>query len=186
MDRPDAAVVRGLSKVDLEARGYGEDSAFEPLVAQANAYLEQVTWRPLATMPAELEPIALQVVRMRAEQLVFLAQEEYVETVTDDAVASFSAGPYSETRTDRTKPAGKFLINSWPALNEALWLLLGGMPGEDNALVEQRREYWLGLLAGVNAPAWGVTEVDWSAPDAMGLANTLGPVNPGLDFYPHD
>lgn len=160
---PTAADIRAMSKVDFDALGYGDDSDLQVVVDQALAYLTWVTARPFDdTMPPPLEPIALQASRMRTEQVAFQSQEDYVETGTDDVVGSFSAGRYSETRHDPLRKGESRALNSWPALNELLWLLLGTSAAYPNDAVDAQRAYWMELLTGVVAPALAITEVDWS------------------------
>jgi hypothetical protein len=151
MDRPDAASVRAMSKVDFGTLGYEEDADLQVVVDQANAYIEFVTGQTLdANMPTEFEKLAGQAVRMRTEQVAFQAQEDYVETVNDDAVSSFSAGSYSETRRDNN--AKRNVLNLWPGLNDLLWMMM----------TADKYDYWMGLLTGVNAPAFSITEVAWT------------------------
>lgn len=150
MDRPDAASVRVMSKVNFDDLGYSDDTDLQVVVDQANAYFEWVTGRPLdTTMPSGLAPLAAQAVRMRSEQVAFQAQEDYVDTATDDVISSFSAGTYSETRRDPTK---RILVNSWGALNDLLWM----------AMTPEKYDYWQELLSGVIAPSFEITEVAWS------------------------
>jgi hypothetical protein len=179
MTRPDAAFIRSISQVDFAARGYPEPAGTDPdplqfVVAGANSYVEFITWRLLdASMPTMLEPIAQLAVRMRTEQVVMQGQEDTVETAGDvDLISSFSAGAYSETRKDPERRAEQRALNPWPALNDVLWMLLGLVPGEDNELVDGRRDYWRYILGmAPNPPAWSTVEVDWS----QGLSgNSLG------------
>lgn len=165
MDTPTAEVINDLSRVDFEAleEPFAVPDELQPVVDQANAYVQLITSRRFdSSMPALFEPIALAAVRMRTEQIAYQAQPDYVETVNDDAVQSFSAGSYSETRTDLRNRSEHKALNTWPALNDALWMLLGLAPGEANDIVDAQREYWISLLTGAHAPAFGVTEVDWS------------------------
>lgn len=150
MDRPDAELIRERSKVDFDSLGFTDDDQLQVVVDQANAYVEWVGGRALdSTMPANLATIAEQAVRMRTEQVAFQAQPDYIEAATDDAVSSFSAGNYSETRRD--PPTKRTLLNEWVALNDLLWMLM----------TTDQFDYWTNLLTGVHAPAFEVTEVAW-------------------------
>lgn len=163
METPDAAAVRAvLPKFDWEGR-VGDNEALQPLVDEAVAYVQTVTWRNLdSTMPASLASIALRAVALRAAQVAVQSEDDYAGTVNDDSISSFSIGPYSETRRDPSRRGEQKALNVWPALEQALWLLLALTPGEVNPLVDERHDYWLAQLAGVHAPAFSLTEVDWN------------------------
>jgi hypothetical protein len=186
MDRPDASRVREISQVDFDGRGFptpeGTDS--DPLqlyVDRACAYVEFITARPLdATCPAMLEPIAEQAVQMRTEQIMFQTSDDSAETAGDfDLIASFGAGTYNETRRDATTAQGQVKpLNPWPALNDLLWMLLTLVPGEANAVVEARADYWRGL-AGPVPPAWEIIEVDWSGGLGLSSGRLPGWMAPG-------
>lgn len=163
MDRPDAAAILKLSKVDFDALGYGDEGDMQVIVDQADAYVEFVTARGLdSSMPSQLASIATQTCRMRTEQIAFQAQEDYIEGAADDIVGSFTAGSYSETRHDPTRRGETKALNSWPALSDLLWLLLGTTSSLPNDAVDERREYWMMMLMNIFAPAFAVTEVAWA------------------------
>jgi hypothetical protein len=176
MQTPDAAAVRAaLPKFDWDGRVGPLDTVpnpdvdpVQPFVDEAVAYVQTVTWRTLdATMPSGLAAIALRAVALRAAQTSVQDDDDYVGTVNDDSIASFSIGPYSETRRDSSTLRGgrspaQERLNAWPALEQALWLLLSLQPGETNALVDERRDYWRSMISGINAPAFSLTEVDWT------------------------
>jgi hypothetical protein len=106
VDAPSPDDVRGmLPKFDWAARGYaaGTPDPLQPLVDEAVSYVTLVTGRPIdATMPAVLVATANRAITLRTAQDVLLGDDAYVETVMDDAIVSFSIGPYSETRARRT------------------------------------------------------------------------------------
>lgn len=160
------------SKLKWRKLGYPSATDIEEQVAQALAYVSIVTGRyfdPASTylplMANYLEaPVALnstgealyllakQAVRMRTEQIVMQEQAAYIDTITDDAIQSFSAGPYSETRRDPTRRGEQKALNTWGGLNELLWLLMTG----------ERYDYWVSNLTGTHTPDFVVEEVDWS------------------------
>jgi hypothetical protein len=184
VNRPDAAAIRSLSKVDFAALGFTDDTELQQVVDQALSYIEWVTARTYdATMPPPLAPVALQAARMRTEQIAFQAQEDYAETAADDVVSSMSVGSYSETRTDPNRRGEKRSLNSWPALTELLWLLLGTSAVYPNDLVDAQRDYWNSLLNGVNAPAGFVSEIMWSPEMYAGEAG-LGYEGGGYNYVP--
>jgi hypothetical protein len=178
MTTPDVNTVKAISKVDFESLEQSfDDPQLAVVVGQANAYISQVTGRQFASMPLGLEPIATQAVVLRTEQIALRAQEDYVETANDDVISSFSAGSYSEQRVDQAKKNRP--LNTNPALNELLWMLLSPYPGYPDPNVDAMYDYWLGLLNGEHAPAFEVSEVDWSgtgsglffpsSPDDLGM-----------------
>ena len=186
---PTAAEVRERSRLDFAGEGYPEDDG--PLGLQQRVVDPAVNWLWYVTARSysdaqtdqypQVEDMLDLAVRMRSEQIVLQARLDQLETAADiDMIASFSAGLYSETRrgyNDTAKPPK--MLNPWPPLNDLLWLLLGLFPGETNDLVSDRYDYWVGLLTGAVAPAWGTVEVDWGR--GMGLWRK-GPA--GLDAWP--
>lgn len=155
MNRPDAASVDAMSQVVFEDLGYSvDDGTLQVLVDQAIGYIEWVSGRFLdENLPITLDVLATQAVRMRTEQIAFQSQPDYIETATDDAVASFSAGSYSETRRDQTRRGEQKALNAWGALSELLWMLM----------TDDKWDYWTGFLSGVHGPAFAVTEIAWSS-----------------------
>jgi hypothetical protein len=189
VERPTAETIRGLSALPFADYGFGDGEEapdkLDAQVASACAYVEWVTgWLIETTVPAPLEPLITDAVRMRTEQNVMVAQPENIETAGDiDLVQSFTAGSYSETRRDpqsvaRGGQAGMGVINPWPALNALLWLLLGTTTQYPDAAVDARYDYWRQLLSGVNAPAWTAIEVDWSAYDHSPYGFSYGTPEP--------
>jgi hypothetical protein len=127
-------------------------------------YLTAYTGRPIdSTMPPPLVSIAEEAVQLRVEQVCYQEQPDYVETVNDQAVQSFSAGNYSETRHEpgRSRYAGATTglpdLNPNAALNRDIWLLC----------TPAMQEYWRYILQGQGAPAIETTEVDWGNYDAL-------------------
>jgi hypothetical protein len=170
-----ADVRRRTGSVDWDELGYPEpDPELQPPVADpldevvldATAYVATVTGRywdgtPIPTLGSGAFPVIVtageeflyaQAVRMRTVQVAFQEQGDYSESATDDVVGSFSAGSYSETRADPNRRGESKAVNSWPALESLLWLLM----------TDDQRDYWRYLAGGVNAPATLTTETDWS------------------------
>lgn len=168
MDTPDVEAITTWSKVPFDSLDQPfSDDDLEVALARSIGYIQFVTGRMLDdSMPAEFEALAQQATQMRVEQLAYQAQPDYTETGTDDQVANFSAGNYSETRRspgDRAKaePGRIPPINSWPALNELLWMLC--TPDKQNYWQEQFAE---------GIPAFEVTEMDWQDYIAMPGGNS--------------
>jgi hypothetical protein len=181
---PTPTDIRAWSKLDLDREGYaeGEDALLSVQLERAVAYLGYVTGRTYDQAQTDQFPMAKtmldQAVQMRTEQVILSLSDDALSSVGDiDTIASFSAGPYSETRKDTTDNK-RTALNPWPPLNDLLWLLLGLMPGETNDAVLDRYDYWRALLSGINAPAWQVVEVDWGR--GLGLNDWPSPVYHGL------
>lgn len=156
MDAPTAADVREVAKLDFAGLGYpaGSPDDLDLIVEMAVAYVEQMTGRTFASMPPELEPLALQAVTMRTEQLVYYNQADFVEASVNDRIQSFSVPGYSETRAAGATASYKMgLVNPWVALHELLWLLM----------TPEAKEEWQNVVMGRDAPAFEVSEVDWAA-----------------------
>ena len=153
MDRPDAAAVKlVLPTVPWAELGFTDDAVLDPLVEMANAYVEAVTGRLLdASMPTTLDDLALQAVALRTAQNIYDFQGDRIEDLTDAGIVSFSVPGYSETRRDPTSTFKASMINSWPMLNELLWLLA----------TDEMRDEWLETFAGGVRPAFAYEEVDW-------------------------
>lgn len=153
MTTPTAADIRSWSKLDFDSLTYSDDSDLQRVLDQAISYVEFVTGRRAdPSLPSELEGLMRQALQMRTEQVVYQAQADAIETASDDTLQSFSAGGYSETRHDATRRGESKMLNPWQALNDILWMLM----------TDDKLDYWNYRLAGLNAPAWSVTEVDWS------------------------
>jgi hypothetical protein len=169
VDTPTATDVRAWSKLAFDEYGFGEyDGAggvdpLDRLVTAACDYITFVTTRVIdADTPTMLVSMIEDAVQLRVEQTVMQRQTEHIETAGDiDMISSLSVAGYSESRRD-TSAKEPGTLNPWPALDALLWRLLSPMPGEDNAVLDDRRAYWQQLLSGQPAPAWETVEVDWS------------------------
>jgi hypothetical protein len=161
VDAPTADDIKTWSRLDFQGDYDTSDDQLEVEVGRAVNYVWQVTGRPIdSTFPDPLVSIAQQAIQMRTEQLVLQAQEDYVETATDDLIQNFNAGSYSESRREPLRltrggsQAGMIPVNSWPSLNEMLWMLM----------TDDMQDYWRALFGQI-IPAFEVSEVDWSLSD---------------------
>lgn len=159
MDTPTALDVRAWSNrnFDWADRGYpsGEDpDSLTTLTTWAVSWLQSVTGRLFDSTltDATLVGLAQQATLYRVQQLAYESQEDYQETATDDVVASFTAGSYSETHVDPIKRAMTRTLNQNPGLARVLWALM----------TPEMVDYWTALLSGKAVPAFDVTEVDWA------------------------
>lgn len=161
METPTAEDVRARSRIDFSAyvapEPYDVDTdPLTPLVAEAVAYVEQLTCRvPLSDVPDNLAPLAQQAVRMRVEQLVFSETPDTIETAVDDDVQSFTAGSYSETRRDRQGFIKSGALNGWGALDRVLWLLM----------TQECRDAWVAQQQGGGVAWFDTTEIDYDGTD---------------------
>lgn len=133
-------------------------------IARACDYLTAYTGRPMdSTMPPPLVNIAEEAVQLRVEQVCYQEQPDYVEVANDQAIQSFSAGNYSETRHEpgRSRYAGATTglpdLNPNAALNRDIWLLC----------TPAMQDYWRYIMQGVGAPTIATTEVDWNNYDGL-------------------
>lgn len=167
MDRPAVTDVKTWSRLDFSSLDEPfTDTDLENVVTRACDYIESVTGRRIdATFPVPLTSICQECVQLRTEQVVLQAQTDYLETVADDQIQSFSAGGYQETRvlgasrarTGRQPPTGYPPVTPLVALNERLFLLM----------TEDMRDYWRSILMGTPIPAFEVTEADWGNYDGQ-------------------
>lgn len=175
---PTADDVYAESKLPWRRLGYPDATSIEHLILDAVGYVTWITGRYFSDFgypqgidgaePIAAEPVLTRglrrAVRMRAEQLAKQDQPGYIDTATDDLIASFSAGPYSESRRDPTRRGEQRILNMWPGLNDLLWQLM----------TEERFEYWRLILGMANAPAFSVEEVDWSLVGKSALFEASG------------
>jgi hypothetical protein len=134
------------------------------MIARSCAYITAITGRLIDdSMPMPLVAIAQDAGQLKVEQEALQSQEDYVDTVTDDLIQSFTAGNYSETRKEpgRLRYTGATTgipeINSNPTLNMDLWLLM----------TPAMQEYWRYVIQGSGGAAFAVTEVDWGNYDGL-------------------
>jgi len=166
---PTVADIKGWSRVDFSSLDSPySDADLQVQLDRAVDYLVVTTGRTWDdTMPPPLVPIAQEATQLRVEQQCFQSQEDYAETSNDEAIQSFTAGNYSETRREpgRTRYAGLTTgiptINPNEWLNHDIWLLC----------TSQMQEYW-GLAINGASPFAGVaaietTEVDWGNYDGL-------------------
>lgn len=193
---PTSDDIYAMSKAKWRQLGITASTDLDNYVLQATAYVIEMTGRYFSDWPAPVyeedggaaldiygfamsagaalpisgtpvkAPLMIQAVRMRTEQLVFQAQEGYLDTVTDDAIQSFSAGPYSETRGDASRRGEEKTLNAWRGLNDLLWTLM----------TEDRYSFWLSFITGAHTPAFAVEEVAW---DLIGKDYGIGRIGSG-------
>lgn len=165
MDRPTVTDIKTWSRLDfgsLDEPFSDDDLAME--LGRSCDYVTAVTGRIIDdTFPVPLVSICQEAVQMRVEQVTLQAQSDYLETVSDDQVQSFTAGSYSETRAEgsrsraRGSPQGYPMVTPMVALNERLWLLM----------TPEMQDYWRGILMGLPIPSFAVSEVDWGNYDGQ-------------------
>lgn len=175
MDRPTVTDLKTWSRLDfsgLDEPFTDDDLTF--VLTRSCDYIEQITGRRIdASFPVPLTSICQEAIQLRSEQVVLQQQSDYLETVADDQIQSFTAGSYSETRADggrsrmRGQPTGYPMVTPMVALNERLWLLM----------TPDMQDYWRSILMGVALPSIASTEVDWGNYDGLypysGYPNSL-------------
>jgi hypothetical protein len=152
VNAPTATDVQGWTQLD--ALKSAPADRLERFVAIANATLLRITGLTWESVPPEQEPLVQQAVQGIAEMTTFQQAPETLETLSDfDLIASFNAGPYSETRRSPGEAMKARLLVAWPWLSSLLWTLL----------TPDQYDYWRAFFSNVPAPAFDVQEVDWSA-----------------------
>lgn len=163
MESVTAAEVREWSDLPFDRLGLGDDTQLQQKVDRAAGYVFSITG--LSYAGAEMTVLAMgpddpglvtklveQAVQMRTEQVVMQERADYVESAAqNDVIASFSAGLYSESHRDPTRRGEARSINTWPALDELLWMLM----------TPDRFAWWQAYISGTPAPEWSVQAVDW-------------------------
>jgi hypothetical protein len=168
MTKPSAAQIREWSDLNFDRLGYSDDAKLENVIDRAVGYITSVTGIALADAEAAIlwyQPNATnvaalmqQAIQMRVEQIIMQGRRDYVESAAqNEVIQSFSAGLYSESRRDPRRPEKSRSINTWPALDELLWMLMSpDMYG-----------YWLGYVSGEATADWSVVGVDWNPYTAL-------------------
>jgi hypothetical protein len=185
MDLPTAADVRAWMPPDLPWAKLGWPAtapappAADPLQKRVDwsiGYIENTTWRPLASIEApgvtgdlasiesgppasgspapNLVPLAEEAVMLATIQRMAQTSKSHINaTVLQDYIDSFTAGSYSERRRaaqDILKSRGSVenpLVNQWRELSDLLYLLMTPVA----------YDYWRYRLSGISAPAVSLT-----------------------------
>ena len=154
MARPTVAEIRQWSKVDFGELTYADDADLQVLIDRSADYVEWATGREMDdSLPPEYAGMMDQAVQYKTEALAYQNQPDIVETVADFMLlSSFSVGEYSETRRSLTELKEAGMIDADPRLNQLLWA----------CMTDDKRAFWEDFLSDENAPAFSVTEIDWS------------------------
>ena len=169
---PTVVQLKSWSRVDFSGLDSPfTDSDLQTELDRAVAYMAAVTGQTMddTVLSPPLIPMAEEATQLRVEQMVYQSQPDYLETVTDDAIQSFSAGSYTETRVEqsgraRGNPIGYPMINPLVRLNQIIWLLC----------TSDMRDYWRMILQGNPIPSTATTEVDWGNYDGLYPYSTQG------------
>ena len=159
MTTPTAAAVRTWSQAPFATWGYpapagGGDDRLDRIVAAATAWIVDVTgWETVEAVPDAKVPLVELAIRLATEMFAAQTTPDYLETLADfDLIQAFSAGSYSETRRSPEDAVKAKMLAAWPPLHAAILA----------AMTDDARDEYLAYLDGKNAPAFSVTEVDWS------------------------
>jgi hypothetical protein len=171
---PDVDMVRSGSSILTDAfPSPAGDADLQLRMIEAAAYVSSVTARAIffpsggetafgcsyEDVPPELQPLALRAIRMALE-IESVAAESRADVIEqrEGGLASFSAGPYSESYFQPGSSSSQGLspelaMNGDPALSRALWGLL----------TPCARTYWLNTLDPTRpqAPAASLESYDW-------------------------
>jgi hypothetical protein len=164
-----ATEMREWSLLPFDQLGITDDVLLQQKIDRAAGYVFSITGLSYSTV--ETAPLAMgsddpemvtdlvqQAIQMRTEQVVIQSQRDYIESAGEnDVIQSFSAGLYSESRRDPTRRGEQKSINTWPALDALLWMLM----------TPDRFTWWQEYISGVPAPNWTVQSVDWRTPGTL-------------------
>ena len=191
MDAPTAADFRAWSPPDFPFAklgwplpAEGDPDPAQKRVEWAIGYVENTTFRTLASIEAPVDPKQLNLVPL-AEQAVVLAtlqqlaqqsKKYFTATVLQDYISQFTAGSYSETRTAAEsilRSRGSVenpLVNRWRELSDLLYLLM----------TREAQAYWRYRLTGVAPAAGTYIGQDW------GMEHSPPPAvwGPGVESWP--
>jgi hypothetical protein len=158
MNAPTYTDIQGWT--ELDALKNAPEAKAQRMAAIAVSGFKRITGQTdFAAIPADDEPIVNQAVTGLAEMAVNQSSAEYLETLSDwDLIQSFNAGNYSETHRSPDDARKARMLVAWPWLSDLLWGLL----------TPEKYDYWVSFFGGQNAPAFAVTEVDWSPDGAIG------------------
>lgn len=153
MDLPVANIFRTWAPpaYDFSDAGFPDpegDEALDARVRWAGAYVAEVTGRPIATMPVELEPIAEQAITLRVLQMLSSGTTKALNVASAPWLKSFTAGSYREDRFSPKELGGGdkdvlLKVNPLMELAQLLWLLM----------TDEKRDYWLEVFGGRVKPA---------------------------------
>lgn len=163
MDKPTVDDIRNWSQVNFARFGFSDDAKLQAVIDRATGYVTFITGQTLAAPdasvsstgdPADLVPLIQQAIQMRVEQVVMQGRPGHVDSAsTNEVVSSFTAGSYSETRRDPGRRGEQRSLNTWPALDELLWMLM----------TSDRFAWWWAYVTGQQIPSFAVEEIDWGS-----------------------
>ncbi len=162
MFAPTAARVRLISQSPFAEQGFPEPTGNEedPLArlvaAAAEFVIDKTGYGSFLAVPDGKAPLVENAIVMLTSMYVAQNTAEYLETLADfDLIQSFSAGSYSETRRSADDAAKAKALVAWPPVNAAIVA----------AMTPEAYDDYMAWLNGDVAPAFSVTEVDWTNRD---------------------
>lgn len=158
---PTAVEIRADSQVKFARLGLSSDDDLQRVVDRSVAYIQYVTGQNLdALVPPDgtsmtqeqLEPLVAQAIQMRTEQVAMQGRQGHVDAAaSNEVISGFTAGSYSEQHRDPNRKKDSLSINTWPALDELLWMIL----------TPDRFSWWWAFLTGNALPEFMVEEIAW-------------------------
>jgi hypothetical protein len=151
--------LRNWSTVRWERAGVPDDDMLQLRIDRAVGYVCFITGQSLDALfvptwsaAGSVEALMNQAIQLRTEQITMQGVRGHVASAgQNEVVSSFSAGSYSESRREPGHSKGQQYINTWPQLDELLWMLM----------TDDRRGDWMEAITGQTAPAFWVEEVEW-------------------------
>lgn len=181
------------TKLGWPAPTLGDLDPLQKRVDWSAGYVENTTFRPLASIvppdepgnlptvelggPLNLVPLAEQAVVLAVLQMLAKQSKGYfTATQLQGYIQSFTAGSYSETRSSSQtvlRNRGSVenpLVNEWRELSDLLYLLM----------TPDAYDYWRYRLTGVNPPAGGYVGQDFG----MERGSRPAVWGPGIESWP--
>jgi hypothetical protein len=171
---PTTDEIRAWSTVRWPRFGVTDDALLQERINRAAAYVAFVTGQnfdaPTVASWATLtstETLLRQAIQLRTEQITVQGGRGHISSAAEnEVVQSFTAGSYSESRRDPARRGEQKSLNTWPALDELLWMLM----------TDERYGWWYAYITGKPFPATWVEEVEWRGPGTVALFEEYDPI----------
>jgi hypothetical protein len=161
VNAPTVTDFRNWTQLNLARYGFTTDEKVAVTLSRAIAYVMFMSGQKLDALDPsitptgrveDLEPLMQQTIQMRTEQIILQGRPGHVTSAADnEVIQSFTAGSYSESRRDPQRRGEQRSLNTWPALDELLWMIM----------TPERFSYWYGVVTGTPIASFAVEEIDW-------------------------
>jgi hypothetical protein len=128
VNAPTVTDFRNWTQLNLARYGFTTDEKLAVTLSRAIAYVMFMSGQKLEGRPGHVTSAA-----------------------DNEVIQSFTAGSYSESRRDPQRRGEQRSLNTWPALDELLWMIM----------TPERFSYWYGVVTGTPIASFAVEEIDW-------------------------